>query len=212
MKKINFGRINLRSFFTLPAHERKVTLSTLITLIRIFLTPIIVVAMMYQYWGIAFILFVTAVVTDSVDGYVARLRNERTFLGASLDAIADKLLILACFFTLAFVKTPLFVLPQGFVLFVLTKEIAQLAGAAFLYIKNGYLDVRPTLIGKMTMVVQSGFIIWLFACYFFQWLPIKTYYTMLGLVILLVSVSLLQYMRIGLKIFFKHSHQKENHL
>jgi len=55
------------------------------------------------------------------------------------------------------------------------------------------------MLGKMSTVIQMAFIAWLFACYFFEWMPIKTYYTMLGAVIVIVCLSLIQYCRIGLR-------------
>jgi cardiolipin synthase len=209
MKKINFSKINIHLFAQLPDHEKKMTLSSMITMVRIVLVPIIVVAMIKGCWGAAFLLFISAALTDMIDGIVARILDEKTFLGASLDVIADKLLILSCFATLAFVKTPLFALPPGFVFFVLIKEIIQVGGAFFLYYLAGYLNVQPTLLGKLTMVVHTNFIIWLFACYFFKWLPVKTYYTMLALVICLVSVSLLQYIIIGYA-HYMDTAQREN--
>ncbi|MDP3889212.1 MAG: hypothetical protein Q8Q25_01560, partial [bacterium] len=53
-----------------------------------------------------------------------------------------------------------------------------------------------------TTVVQISFIMWLFSCYFFKWMPVKTYYTMLGILIVLVFASLVQYTRIVLRLFW----------
>ncbi len=201
MKKINLRKLNLRIFKRLPAREKRITIPTMFTIGRIALTPFIVGSMVGGFWGFAIFLFVLSALTDIIDGTLARIRGEKTFLGACLDPIADKFLILSCFFTLAFVDTPLFDIPQWFVLLVLGKEIIQLTGASILYYVKGHLDVRPTMLGKMTTVVQMGFIVWLFACYFFQWLPLKTYYTMLGVLVLLVFASLAQYMQIGVRAF-----------
>jgi len=193
MKKFNF-----RLFNALPAHEKRLTLSTLFTLARIVLTPIIVFAMVWGKWDIAFWLFGAAAISDVIDGWLARWCNQQTFLGACLDPIADKFLILSIFFTLAFVQSPLFTIPIWFVVLVLIKELVLIVGGAILYIRQGHLKVSPTALGKGTMFVQVLFIAWLFACYFFHWLPIKTYYVMLGLLLSLVLLSLLQYVRIGL--------------
>lgn len=163
------------------------------------LAPCIVLAMVMHYWGFAFWLFLIAALSDTIDGSIARLSGEKTFLGACLDPIADKLLILSCFFTLAFVQSPLFSVPLWFVLFVLIKELIVLGGAFTILLLGGQLTIGPTLLGKVTTLVQMAFIIWLFACYFFHWLPIKTYYTMLGLVFCLTLLSLIQYIRIGFR-------------
>lgn len=190
-------KITVQFFTNLPAHEKKITISTIITLIRIGLTPFIVGAMVAHCWGIACILFVIAAITDGVDGYLARIRNERTFLGAALDPIADKILLLSCFFTLAFVQSPLFTIPLWFVIVVLIKELVVIGGACVVYYCTGDVEISPTRLGKTTTVIQISFIMWLFACYFFAWMPVKTYYTMLGLVLLVVGASLVQYVRIG---------------
>jgi len=185
-------------FKKLPPHEKKITISTMLTLGRIALVPCIVGAMIIGWWGTACALFCIASVTDVLDGYLARRFNEKTFFGACLDPIADKLLILSCFFTLAFVQSPLFTIPQWFFVLVLVKELILIGGSVTFYFVKGYIDIQPTLLGKSTTVVQMCFIIWLFACYFFNWLPVKTYASMLGIVLVLVFASLVQYVRIGI--------------
>ncbi|HSW73566.1 MAG TPA: CDP-alcohol phosphatidyltransferase family protein [Candidatus Limnocylindria bacterium] len=184
-------------FKKLPPHEKRMTLSTFITLVRIALVPFIVWAMVVGLWGHACILFCIAAVTDVLDGTLARWRKEQTFLGASLDPIADKLLLLSCFSTLAWVQTPLFAIPLWFVGTILLKDTIVLGGALFLYLYKGRLDIRPTVLGKATTLLQVIFIIWLFACYFWHWMPVKTYYTMLGSVVTVVIISLLQYIGLG---------------
>lgn len=201
-KKIDLSKIkkiNLNLLKRLPPEEKRITIPTIFTLLRIFLTPFIVIAMIAGNWGFAFGLFLVACITDTIDGSLARYLNAKTFLGACLDPIGDKLLILSIFFTLAFVKTPLFVIPLWFVLLVLCKELILVFGALFVFIHQGHIEIQPTMLGKLTAVAQMSFIMWLFACYFFRWMPVKTYYTMLGILLILISFSLIQYMRIGLK-------------
>lgn len=195
---ISMAQLNFNFFKKLPAHEKKVTASTMLTLVRIALVPFIVGAMVVQGWGTAFTLFFIAAITDVLDGNLARWMNEKTFLGACLDPLADKLLVVSCFLTLAFVQSPLFLIPRWFVFVVLCKELLQIAGAIALYNIKGHIEVQPTILGKLTTMVQISFIAWLFACYFFAWLPIKTYYCMLGVVLLLVVASFVQYARIGI--------------
>lgn len=192
MKKFSF-----HLFKKLPAREKKITLSTALTLCRLILIPFIVGAMIVDAWHSAFFLFIVAAVTDVLDGWIARWLNERTFLGAALDPLVDKLLILAVFFTLAFIQPLLFTIPLWFVLLVLIKELIQISGAVFIYWSRGHLTIAPTRLGKATMVVQTAFIAWLFSCYFYGWVPIKTYYVMLGAVLCLVATALLDYVRIG---------------
>lgn len=178
-----------------------VTLSTSFTIIRIILVPFIVTSMMFHKWGIAASLFMIAALTDVLDGQVARMRNETTTLGAALDPIADKLLLLSTYATLSFIDSPLFGIPHWFVYLVLAKECLQIAGAAGLLFVVKKPNIEPTMLGKLTTVIQVGFIIWLFMCYFMHWLPLKTYYGMLGVVVLLVAATFIQYARIGYQLF-----------
>lgn len=199
VKKINLRKFTLRIFNRLPDAEKRITIPTLFTLARIVLVPIIIAAMVAGYWGVAFFFFTFACFTDVIDGLLARWLNEKTFLGACLDPIADKLLLLSCFSTLAFVSTPLFLIPRLFVLFVMSKEVIQIAGALFIYYARGHLDVQPTWLGKTTTCIQMIFIMWLFACNFFCWVPLKAYYIMLSVMIFFIGASFVQYARIGIR-------------
>jgi len=201
-------KINTDFFKKLPARETRITIPTWFTLLRIALTPVLVVLMIKSLWPAAFWCFVIASLSDMFDGTLARMRNEQTFLGACLDPLADKFLILSCFFTLAFVSTPLFVLPAWFVWIVLAKELMLVAGVIFFYAKFGYLQIQPTMLSKITTTVQLCFIGWLFTCYFFHWLPIKTYAVMVGAVLVLAIASLVQYAYIGWQLITKSSGKK----
>lgn len=185
----------------MPAYEMRITVPTIFTMARIVVIPIIVVAMVRAQWGLALGCFVFACLTDLVDGFLARLLNAKTFLGACLDPIADKLLVISCFATLAFIPMPIFAMPRIFIFFIMGKELLQLGGACVIYWLQGHLDIKPTMLGKTTTCIQMLFIMWLFACYFFSWVPIKTYYAMLGIVVIFMCISLVQYIRIGLRLF-----------
>ena len=74
-----------------------------LTLLRIFLVPFLVVVLLTKFDGrevVGLIIFLTAVATDFLDGWLARRRGEITTLGALLDPIADKLLMSAAFISL----------------------------------------------------------------------------------------------------------------
>lgn len=192
MKKFSFTLLK-----KLPAHEKKITFSTVLTLIRFLLIPFIVIAMIRADWHLAFVLFIIASITDVLDGWLARLLNQRTFLGAALDPLADKMMMIAVFATLSFVQSPLFTIPHWFVLLVLCKELIQISGAIFIYRAKGHLTIAPTWLGKSLGLVQTTFITWLFACYFFHWVPVKTYFVMLAAVTALVILTFIDYLRIG---------------
>lgn len=176
-------------------------LPTLCTLLRIALTPCIVMAMLSNHWLIAFSLFIIAGITDVADGFFARLFNCQSFLGACLDPLADKLLLISCFVTLSIFSTPLFSIPSWFVLLIVIKEFIILAGAAFL-LQQRIVTIEPTSLSKRTTFMQLLFITWLFSCYFFQWVPIKTFNGILIILSLLIIICLLQYIVIGYKKFY----------
>jgi len=199
-KKSFFDNINV-IVNHLPECEKRITIATLFTIARIVLTPMIVVAMVGGHWGAACCLFLAAAFTDLIDGFLARYLNQKTFIGACLDPIADKFLLLSCFFTLAFVATPLFHIPRWFFIAVCMKECMQVMGAIWLYFYRGYRIIEPTLLGKLTTTVQIAFIAWLFVCYFFNWEPVKTYYLMLGMLVIVMSMSFVQYVSLGVRIF-----------
>lgn len=189
-----------RHFFkTLYMCEKRITFPTILTLLRIILAPLIVVAMIKQYWGLAFGAFVVASLTDMFDGMLARWWNDKTVLGACLDPIADKVLLISCFSALAFIHTPLFAIPHWFIVLILLKESVIVVGSVLLLLSGTGFVIHPTYLGKMTTVVQITFIVWLFACYFLNWLPIKTYNVLVGITVCFIVASFAQYVAIGLR-------------
>jgi CDP-diacylglycerol--glycerol-3-phosphate 3-phosphatidyltransferase/cardiolipin synthase len=138
------------------------TWATRITIFRLFLVPVfaaLVVA--YQYFGqpecrwMAFGLFTLAAVSDYVDGYLARHYNQQSELGAILDPIADKCLLLAALLTMGllpiFWKTETYTLPTVFSLLILGRDSVLLAGFLILYrAKRGHVVVQPHWTGKFS--------------------------------------------------------------
>lgn len=183
----------------LPEREKRITLSTRLTLLRIFMSPCVALFMVKGWWSSAFWCFGSAALSDAFDGALARLRDEQTVLGAWLDPIADKILIITSFFTLACIDTSVVAIPCWFVWLVLSKELLLLAGVAWCYVWFGYVEIRPTVLSKMTTVIQTCFIGWVCACHCFCWAPAKTYVVVLGIVMGMVSASLIQYACIGLQ-------------
>ena len=189
----------------LPADQSRMTLSTLFTIMRIMLIPIIVYAMLNHMWGITSILFLCAALTDLLDGWLARFYNDHTFLGACLDPIADKLLIISCFFTLAFVQSPLFVVPSWFLYIVLIKELLIIVGASVLVLTGLTSAIRPTMLGKITTVIQMTGIMWLFVCYYMHWILVNMYWVIFSILLFVILLSLLQYGVIAICMILKKS-------
>lgn len=177
--------------------KRWLNISNIFTLTRILLSPVIVWQMYRRNWNCAFGLFVIGAITDLLDGYLARLLDTQTNLGKMLDPIADKIFLVSSFFSLSFISTPSFQIPAWFVYLLLVREFVLLAGCALLLVLKINFDVQPILWGKLTTVFQIIFIGWIFSCYFFRWIPIKTYNVFLILLAVYSIFSLLQYVRVG---------------
>ena len=100
-----------------------ITIPTSITLMRIALVPFIVHS--HDFWGMDKCISVicVAALTDLVDGALARFLNQVTVFGGFLDPLADKVLLLSCFTTLAFIQFPALTIPFWFVLVVTLNEL-----------------------------------------------------------------------------------------
>lgn len=188
---------------TLSLCEKRITFPTLLTLLRIILVPVIIAAMVERLWCQAFVWFVIASLTDLFDGMLARRWKVATALGACLDPVADKILLVSCFSALAFIQAPAFMVPRWFVMLILCKELIIVCGALFFLVFKCNFTIRPTWTGKLTTVVQIAFISWLFFCYFFNWMPIKTYYVFMVVMVGFTVAALSQYISIGLRYLFK---------
>lgn len=181
---------------------RIMTVSTALTASRIIAVPFIVGAMGAHHWGIAWVVFMLAAATDLIDGALARYLGDETIFGAYLDPVADKLLIIACYGALAVIDSPLFKIPLWFFYIIFIKELVLVLGALYVCFVRQSVAVRPTLLGKLTMLFQICFIAWLFACAYFHWVPVKTFYVLLSGIVVLAIGSLVQYALIGIRGIF----------
>jgi|GraSoiStandDraft_34_1057297.scaffolds.fasta_scaffold416604_2 cardiolipin synthase len=127
-------------------------LANWLTIVRILLVPVLVTLLVYNHPGWALLAFVVAGVTDTMDGYIARTRGTKTRLGAFLDPLADKLLLVAAFVTLTY-KFPR-VLPFWLTALVLSRDLLLIVVAVLVMLTGGHLQPAPTLLGKTSTVVQ----------------------------------------------------------
>ncbi|PYM61952.1 MAG: CDP-diacylglycerol--glycerol-3-phosphate 3-phosphatidyltransferase [Candidatus Rokuibacteriota bacterium] len=127
-------------------------LANWLTIVRILLVPVLVTLLVYNHPGWALLAFVVAGVTDTMDGHIARTRGTKTRLGAFLDPLADKLLLVAAFVTLTY-KFPR-VLPFWLTALVLSRDLLLIVVAVLVMLTGGHLQPAPTLLGKTSTVVQ----------------------------------------------------------
>jgi cardiolipin synthase len=126
------------------------TLANRLTILRILITPIIVVLLLYRQTGAALALFLLAGVTDGLDGLVARSWKQKTALGMVLDPLADKLLLTSTVITLTILKE----LPRWFAIILVSRDLFLIGGSMLLYMFLGKLGTPPSRLGKLTTGFQ----------------------------------------------------------
>lgn len=124
------------------------TLPNALTVLRIFLVPILVVFLLTEYRLIGLAVFMVASLTDWFDGYLARTRNQITTLGQLLDPIADKLLISAAFISLV----ELGLAPAWMVVIIIGRELA-ISGLRSIAVDQG-VHIPASSLGKYKTTVQ----------------------------------------------------------
>lgn len=140
-------------------------LANKITIARILLIPFFVALVLYSRIDLALWVFLLAVLSDALDGYIARTWKQKTKLGALLDPVADKFLIISAFVCLVFVRgLPLIIkLPPYVPIVVISRDIIIVLGVILIYITKGDIEVRPSILGKITTFLQMLTIIFVLA-------------------------------------------------
>ena len=127
-----------------------VTLPNLITMARLCAVPATVWLILNGRLDLAFCLFVGAGVSDAVDGWLARVRNARSALGAILDPMADKLLLVCVYVTLAAIG----VLPDWLAILVVFRDLVIVGGVLVLWVLGQPPAIRPLLVSKLNTAMQ----------------------------------------------------------
>jgi cardiolipin synthase len=121
-----------------------------LTVMRIIFVPVMVILLMQGEFFKALMLFALLGISDGLDGFLARILNQQTELGAYLDPIADKALIISCFVTLSIKH----IIPGWLSVIVVSRDCIILLGVAVLSIMSVSFQIRPTMISKLTTVSQ----------------------------------------------------------
>lgn len=128
-------------------------LPNLITLARILLVPFTVWLIISQAYGFAFLAFVVAGTSDALDGYLARRMNLRTELGAYLDPLADKALLVSVYVTLAFLKD----IPAWLAILVVSRDVLIVGAIILSLLMHRPIRVAPLMVSKINTVAQIVF-------------------------------------------------------
>ncbi len=126
-------------------------LPNFLTIVRILTIPAFLILLTSGRPGLALVVFCFGGLTDALDGAIARLTDSKTELGAILDPLADKLLLLSSFCVLALEG----LVPSWLTVLVIIRDVILLAGYFTLFVVSGErMAVRPSVIGKATTFFQ----------------------------------------------------------
>ncbi|MBI1620298.1 CDP-alcohol phosphatidyltransferase family protein [Aquamicrobium zhengzhouense] len=126
------------------------TIPNLITVFRFLLVPAVIWALVTDevFWALAF--FVTAGLSDAVDGFIARKFNQRSELGAYMDPMADKILLVSVFIALGLMKE----LPLWLVIGVVSRDALIVLAVLLSSIMSRPVAMKPLMISKANTTVQ----------------------------------------------------------
>ena len=126
------------------------TLPNLITVARFIMVPLVILAMINGEMLAAFVLFLLAGVSDGLDGFIARNFNQRSELGAWLDPVADKFLLVSVFVMLGWLG----VLPSWLVIFAVSRDALIIGAVVLSSLLENPVEMRPLVISKANTMAQ----------------------------------------------------------
>lgn len=125
-------------------------LPTLLTLLRLVLVPVIIWLIVTDELLAAFLVFLIAGLTDALDGFFARRFNWVTTLGAYLDALADKALLVSVYATLGFFGH----LPPWLVILVISRDVLIIGAVLLSWLLARKIEIKPARVSKFNTVIQ----------------------------------------------------------
>ncbi|MGY6646839.1 MAG: CDP-alcohol phosphatidyltransferase family protein [Salinarimonas sp.] len=130
------------------------TIPNLITVFRLILVPLVILAILQGAWGAAFTMFVIAGISDGLDGYIARRFDQRSEFGAMIDPLADKALLISIFVTLAIVAQ----IPTWIAVLVVFRDAMILMAFVIAVLMTRPMEVKPLTISKVNTALQIGYV------------------------------------------------------
>jgi cardiolipin synthase len=139
------GRAALRA-----CRDPRVNLPNLITLGRILLVPVIIWAITSGQMAAAFVLFFIAGVSDAVDGFLAKRFNMQSDIGALLDPLADKCLLVSIYIALGITAE----IPRWLVILVVSRDIIIIGAVIVSWLVDRPIPMKPLMVSKLNTVAQ----------------------------------------------------------
>jgi cardiolipin synthase len=170
------------------------TIPNLITALRIILAPVFVIYLINDRLTAALVVFIICMISDGVDGMVARLFDQKSRLGAYLDPLADKTLLVTAFVLLAVRGY----LPSWLTVAVIARDVMILLGVLVFHLNRMEIKIRPSVVSKintcfqfitLSMVLLKGLVL----------LPSTAYDALYYITVALTIGSGLHYMQYGLR-------------
>jgi cardiolipin synthase len=166
-----------------------------LTMLRIILIPGFVIALEYERYDLALYIFFAAAVSDSLDGIIARAKGQKTKLGAILDPIADKFMLVTSFVLYAYYGW----IPEWLTIIVISRDIAVVSGWMAVYFSNRGAIPAPSWLGKSAIFSEFTLVCYVIITKNFSFLP-GLYWPLIWLTAALSVVSGLHYVYRELKI------------
>ena len=131
-------------------------LANWISTLRVILIPFFIAAIVYSRMDIALVLFIFAIISDGVDGLIARALKQKTRLGTILDPMADKLLLVSAYICLMLVDhiPPHLKIPAYVPIVIISRDVIIVLGSIVVYVIKGDIKVSPSIAGKVTTFFQ----------------------------------------------------------
>lgn len=139
-----------------PKPERSIFLTSLpnmITIARLFLVPVVITMIATHEWKWAFLTFVVAGVSDAIDGWLAKTFDLRSELGAYLDPIADKALLVSIYIALSTIA----VVHPAVTVLVVSRDIMIMGAILLSWMLHQPVEINPLLISKLNTTAQISF-------------------------------------------------------
>lgn len=127
-------------------------LPNILTITRILLLPFFASTLIYGHYGYALILFLTAAITDTLDGLLARIKKQTTDFGRILDPLADKFLLITAFILMSVYEW----IPKWLTITVISRDLIVITGCVIIYFVTHTVKAvpPPSLLGKAANTCQ----------------------------------------------------------
>ena len=166
------------------------SIPNLITLGRILLVPIVIWAIASEQMELAFAVFVVAGVSDAVDGFLAKRFNMASELGALLDPLADKALLVSIYMALGIWGA----VPRWIVILVVSRDIMIVAAVMVSWLFDKPVEMKPLMVSKLNTVAQVAFAALVLASLGFGFQPAPYDRILMGFVTVLTLSSVALYL------------------